>query len=224
MVLLKEFDFDLPEYPEKRKLFRLQTRCITSLFERLFEKYKTEGCWKILIECVEKIVKVDYRDLLGVYTIQIQFSPESFFSLSNFEKKQQTLELLMKGIESLVLQTGWDIMPFEHANQACKDLNLTNEWLWKKPVISPSKKFMAEVMAEHELEFCHINVIIRDRKKNEILREKIISEVPHEFAFARHLGHLSWVSENEVILQNQNKDRIWRVNIRQLYLQGDRVF
>lgn len=140
-MLLKEFDLDLPyivdqenvnsiiknqkcEYNEaikldyelnwkwKRRSFRLETRCITAMYERLFGKYKTKDCWKVLIECVDHISDERIVNISGVCSVPIQFSLNEFGVKSELEKKRTTLRLLMDGIEKLTIYNNWDVKPF----------------------------------------------------------------------------------------------------------------
>lgn len=103
-MIIKEFDLDLPYFPnqekiksimrekgltdidaswldyeenwkDKRRNFRLDTRCMTAMFERLFEKMKTKDCWKILVECVQTIT---YQISEFANINQVDTSPEKF--------------------------------------------------------------------------------------------------------------------------------------------------
>ncbi|QLG40321.1 hypothetical protein HW560_20875 [Paenibacillus sp. E222] len=116
-MYLKEFDLDIPyivddeniesiikkqkcEYHEatkldyelnwkwKRRSFRLETRCITAMYERLFGKYKTKDCWKVLIECVENISDERIVNDSGVCSVPIQCSLNDFDAKSELEKKR----------------------------------------------------------------------------------------------------------------------------------------
>ena len=49
-------DYEL-NWKEKRRDFQLMTRCMTSMVSRLLPKIKTEDCWKIIIECSEKVCR-----------------------------------------------------------------------------------------------------------------------------------------------------------------------
>ena len=213
MAYLKEFELSAPtESKEQRRAFKLQTRCVTSLYERLFEKYKTDKCWKILIECVGEVKKAKFRDLLGVYTVQVQFDFEFFYSLQEIEKKELALETLMAGIKKITEELDWDDEPFCRTYKAVKEQNYVNHWIWKKPVKSPSKKYSAEVLCEHEVELVNISIVVRNKDGEEVSKTKVITEQPDEFAFARHLGKLEWSSNSKIKLVNKKKDKSWDVD------------
>ncbi|PQP81569.1 hypothetical protein C0Q44_17795 [Paenibacillus sp. PCH8] len=123
-MYLKEFELDLPyivddkniesimkkqkcEYNEatkldyelncrwKRRSFSMETRCITAMYERLFGKYKTKDCWKVLIECVENISDKRIVNDSGVCSVPIQFNLNEFSKKNDLEKKKITLRLLI---------------------------------------------------------------------------------------------------------------------------------
>ncbi len=48
-----------------------------------------------------------------------------------------------------------------------------------------------------------IFLCIFQRDGTQVLLEKVISEQPDEFAYAKHLGELTWVSDFEVALINK---------------------
>lgn len=231
-MYLKEFDLDIPyivddeniesiikkqkcEYHEatkldyelnwkwKRRSFRLETRCITAMYERLLGKYKTKDCWKVLIECVENISDERIVNDSGVCSVPIQFSLNDFGAKSELEKKKTTLRLLMDGIEKLALSNNWDIKPFQDIALQIEQLGYVNEWTWKKNIKSPNKKYNAKVICHHNVESMDIFISILQRDGTQVLLEKVISEQPDEFAYARHLGDLKWVSDFEVALINK---------------------
>lgn len=73
---------------------------------------------------------------------------------------------------------------------------------------------MAEVLIEHEVNSCDISLVIYDRDHQEIKREKLISELPDEWAYARHLGKLTWESKTRVSLTNKKGDRAWHLDLQ----------
>ena len=239
---LKQFDLDLPYIPdenkinsimneknclrdeatkmdyeanwkEKRRKFSLETRNISAMFERLFVKMKTKDCWKILVECVDHIREERVLNFSGVYTVQVKFSYDNFLNSDDYEKRQKTLELIMEGIKIIAKSEGWDLEPFETVFSKILEANYTNEWIWKKAVKSGGKKYSAEILCQHGVKSIEIYIILRDKKGYEIDREKVISELPHEFAYAKHLGELKWVSDSEIALVNKKGDNSWVVKL-----------
>ncbi|WP_315792603.1 hypothetical protein [Paenibacillus sp. BIC5C1] len=244
-MLLKEFNLDLPyivdqdsvnliiknqkcEYKEaikldyelnwkwKRRSFRLETRCITAMYERLFGKYKTKDCWKVLIECVDNISDKRIVNDSGVCSVPIQFSLNDFGVKSELEKKKATLRLLMDGIEKLTIYNNWDVKPFREIALQIEQLGYVNEWIWKKTIKSPNKLYNAKVICHHTVESLDIFISIEHPDGTQILLENVISELPDEFAYARHLGELKWLSDFEVALINKKGDEKVSVTLEQI--------
>lgn len=243
-VYLSEFDLDLPyiaddvkinaimneknclrneatkldyekNWKDKRLQFRLETRNISAMFERLFGRMETKDCSKILVECVDEVKQERVLNFLGVYTVQVKFNYNNFSSSDDHQKKQEALDLLVEGIKIVAENESWNIEPFETVYSKIREANYTNEWVWKKPVKSRDKKFSAEVLCQHGVESIHIYIVLRDKNGAELDRKKVISELPDEFAYAKHLGAIKWISDNEVALVNKKGDKTWTVNFQQ---------
>lgn len=207
-----KIDYDL-NWKGKRRSFRLETRCVTALYERLFGKMKTDDCWKILIECVENINEERILNLSGVVTAQVEFSIDNFSSLSEYEKKSTTLYLLMKGIERISSSNGWAFEPFREISSQIEQTGYLNEWVWEKAVKSPTKEYYAEVICQHNVCSMDISIMIRKKDGVEIQRNLVIFELPDEFAYSKHLGKLRWLSDNEVALINKKDDTMVSITI-----------
>lgn len=232
---LKEFDLDLPyiavedkikflmeeknctrneaskldyeeNWKDKRRTFRLETRCMTAMFERILGKVKTDDSWKILIECVEDTKEQKVLNLSGVLTTQVKFDYKGFIAGDEYQKKQKTLCSLFNGIKIIAKVKGWNTETFRTAYLQIQNNDYSNEWIWKKPVKSPNNRFSAEVFCQHGVKSMDISIIFKDKKGKEIDRKKVISELPDEFAYARHLGELKWVSNSEITLVNKKGD------------------
>lgn len=59
-------------WKEKCRKFSLETRCITSMFARLFSGFKTQNEWKILVQCCDEVFDervLSYEALFDVYVL-----------------------------------------------------------------------------------------------------------------------------------------------------------
>ena len=122
----------------------------------------------------------------------------------------------MNGIKKVSNEYGWDTKIFEDVYNQIIQLNYENMWQWKKAVCSPSRKYKAELILEHEIPYIHFNLIIKD-KNNEILTERILlSEIPDEYSYAYHLGKLKWLSNYEIALINRLNSRMIVVNLENI--------
>ncbi len=242
-MFLREFDLDLPyiadenkiiaimdeknylrseaikmdyeeNWKEKRRKFNLETRNVSAMFERLFGKIKTRDCWKILVECVDYIKEERVLNFSGVYTVQVKINYNSFSESDDYQKKQKALEILMEGIKIIAEKENWNIEPFETVYSRIREANYTNEWVWKKPVKSEDKKFSAEVLCQHGVESIEIFIVLRNKNGAELDRKKVISELPDEFVYAKHLGEVKWISDNEVALVNKKGEKTRTANLK----------
>ena len=178
-MILKEFDLDLPfcknenyinslikagktrevatkmdyneNWKEKRLLLRKESRCMTAMFERLFPRYKTRDCWKLLIELVEINPDPKIYTAGGIYTIQVQHPFTTFIASSEYQKKKMTIELLFKGIQVICCEKNWEIPIFRNTMDLIIQADYVNEWAWKKPIKSPNRELTAQVICRHEV-------------------------------------------------------------------------
>lgn len=211
-------DYEL-NWKWKRREFSLQTRCITALFSRLLGYINTSDCKKIVVKCVPEIhgkKTVTYPD--GFCDVQIKFDYNAYTTLDDFDKKKASLEALMDGIRTVAEEKKWIIEPFESVYDRIKEIRYKNEWVWKKPIKSPDNNAIASVLLQHEISEITISIIISNKSGDELFRKKIMSELPDEWNYARHLGEIKWVSEYEVVLINKKKDEEWLVNTKDLLL------
>lgn len=243
-MLLKDFELDFPYAPEKetlmklmgdsstkelekkagtppewkwiRRKFSLETRCVSAMLARLFGKLKTDGCRKIIVECVDIVTNEGVRNLLGVFVVQVKFNFIDFMSLSDYEKKCYSLRLLKEGIEKIAQFKGWPLTPFETVFAKIIEADYTNEWMWYKPVKSPDGQHTAEILCQHEVKSMNIFMVIKDKKGVEVGKKLLISDQPHEFAYAQYLGDIVWLSDVLVALLNKEGDQSGELDIRQL--------
>lgn len=199
-------------WKQKRRNFNLETRCITSMFERLLNKFKTDDCEKIIVECVDKLNSDNIINHLGVYIAQIEFDYDNFIKKSNYEKKVEALKLLMLGITKVAKLKSWDINTFKEVEDKIILLNYVNEWDFKKPVKSPNKKYTAEVLCKHEVDKFEISLMIKDLNQNIIKYNSLIKE-PNEFAYAQYLGKVEWVDNNNICLYDKKGNTAITINL-----------
>ncbi|ERJ11072.1 hypothetical protein [Haloplasma contractile] len=210
----KKIDY-VQTWKDKRRIFNLHTRCMTAMYERLFSKYKNSKCQKIIVECVDTLSEEkNIINYLGTYTVQVKFEYNRFVRKSNYEKKVKALKLLISGIEKIVKFNDWNIGPFLDTRDQIINYNYENEWLFKKPLVSPNKKYIAEVICIHEVDNFIIKLVVKDLKNN-LIKYDSIYEKPHEFAYAKHLGKLEWKSETDVCLINRDGTIVSVVSIKE---------
>jgi hypothetical protein len=76
--------------------------------------------------------------------------------------------------------------------------------------------YNAKVICHHKIENLDIFISIIHSDGTQILLKKVISELPDEFAYTRHLGELQWISDFEVALINKKGDEKVSVTLEQI--------
>lgn len=144
-----KLDYEL-NWKEKRRQIQLMTRCMTSMIERIIPRITTKDCWKILIECVEKPLRNEAINLLGVYSVQVFFDINKFLGMNSLEKKQYVVNKIREGISKLSQYNSFDVGEIQKACNKIVDSNYVNEWFWNKPV--KSKQVSVQIKVLHEVE------------------------------------------------------------------------
>lgn len=201
-------------WKEKRIKFRDEIRCIAGMYLHHLGKFQTQETKKLMINCVERISSIDVQTTSDGFTeIEVEFDYIAYEKLDNEQKKKMILEKLYDGVRKVGAVYEWDITILNKAYQSVIESNYKNDYVWKQKT-SPSRKYIAEVFCQHELDKYIVTMSIKARDTHKLLNSEILFiERPNEFAFVRNLGNLNWISNTEVILINKNKTKQWLVSI-----------
>ncbi|MGN0245371.1 MAG: hypothetical protein ACI4DK_05350 [Lachnospiraceae bacterium] len=222
-MILKEIEMDLPyvrddnqenlsddaikldyelNWKEKRRQIQLMTRCMTSMIERIIPRITTKDCWKILIECVEKPLRKEGINLLGVYSVQVFFEINKFLAMNSLEKKQYVVNKIREGISKLSQYNSFDVEEIQKACNKIVDSNYVNEWFWNKPV--KSKQVSVQIKVLHEVESVSIYMVFKDSIKNVYEEKFLVEDIPDERVYSKYLGKLEWISVRTARLSTKN--------------------
>ncbi|WIG44629.1 hypothetical protein [Bacillus toyonensis] len=202
---------------EDERFFK-ETRCITSLYSRLLPKIERDFEKGILINCVDDMnvlsewEKTQYM-LPEYITFFLEFNGEKYFSLSsNQEKKEMALNIVHSGIIKIAEQYNWELDELQEVNQKIIDLNYNNQYIYKKKT-SPNKKYICNIICEHEVSYVDICLEIRCKKSNMLIKkERLFRErETYETAFSSHIGKLFWQMNHKVILMDSLSRDGWRI-------------
>ena len=196
-----KLDYEL-NWKEKRRKFQLMTRCMSSMLERIIPRIVTKDCWKILIECVEKLPREECTNLLGVYSVQVLFEINEFFEMNCLEKKQYIIKKIKEALRKLSRD---DILDVAAICKACDEIvasNYVNEWLWKKPVRLKHKS--VQIKVSHEVEHVTIYMAFKDSIANAYEERLLITDIPDERVYTKYLGKLEWLTEREAMLSTRS--------------------
>lgn len=197
-------------WKEKRREFQLMTRCVTSMIERIMKPIETKDCWKILIECVENLENKDYKNLLGVYVIQVKINLEMFYKVDDYSKKEIMVEIILKGINQLSKSVSFNLNNFTDACMKIIANNYVNEWTWKR--IKINNKIL-DIRIEHEIN--ELNIIMLIILGNGIAEKKetVIKTIPDERIYSQYLGKLVRLSKREVVLIDKSGNEVVRLEV-----------
>lgn len=210
--LALKIDYDFNWKVPIRRRFLLETNCIVSMFLRLLGRYKNRDCKKIVVDCVNKLTNKGGTEI-GICLIEQIVDYNRFFLLDDKEKKRFTLNVIKQTISKIAQEKGWDKSSFEEVYNKIIEQDYKNYWIWGKKIKSPSKLYSAEVYLEHEVKNIEIYIIIRNKQGDLIKKQLVITELPDEYAYVKHLGKIIWLSDNEVQLINRDDDMKWNVQL-----------
>lgn len=198
---LRELDLDLPHDVAHRHEFRLQTRCITRLYERCFPGLTVDRAWKVLVECVERVEQPEIRDLLGVFVAQVPFDWAGWKRATPLARKKMALASLQEGVRRVVADKHWPEAPFERAFEGVVERAYVNELTWPaKPKATPDRKHKACLFCRHDLDVFRAWLVISDKGGKEVARELAFEVEPSDHAFVARMGKLEWRSNHQVVL------------------------
>ena len=123
-------------WKDLRRAFVYESKCMTSMVERLFKPVITQDCWKINIECVDTIGNPAIMNLLGVYTVQVLFDFSSYESSSPLEQKKMLLGALLKRGKARVFRELF--IPCSLIEDVVNEIeknDYENSWEWKRKKI-----------------------------------------------------------------------------------------
>ena len=183
-------------WKEKRIRFRLNTRCMTSMIERLIFPIKGMSFWKILIECVRHKTYDGYKNLLGVCVIQYEFNYADFYDLSDEEKKKQTVKIVLNSLNE-INELRDVYVKIKNSVYVIESNNYINRWYWNRKAKSGNNT--AQLLIIHNVNEVELHIVITDKDK--IIIDKIIATLnPDERAYMKFFGEIGWKSPNEVFL------------------------
>ena len=136
-------------WKDRRNAFIYESKCMTSMVERLFKPVVTKDCWKIIVECVDTISNPAIMNLLGVYTVQVLFDFSSYKTLSPLEQKKLLLEALVKGVKRVFQELSIPCSLIEDVVNEIEKNDYENSWVWKRKKIQSTTY---SIQVEHQLD------------------------------------------------------------------------
>lgn len=198
-------------WKQKRMLFRDQVRCIASLYTFMLGRFPTERSKKIIINCVEFPKDGVQTTVDGFTEVSVKLDIDSYFSLSDFDKKPLILKIIDEGIVKVASEYSWERDVFNRITAEIKERDYVNEYVWAQKS-SPDRKYMAEVFCTHDIDYFSATLNIKDKKSGDLVKtKKVLQERPHELIFTQYLGDLKWVSDRTLAMTYRGRKTQWLV-------------
>lgn len=129
-------------WKDQRRAFVYESKCMTSMVERLFKPVVTKDCWKIIVECVDTISNLAIINLLGAYTVQVLFDFSSYESSSPLEQKKMLLGALLKGVKHVFQELSIPYSLIEDVVNEIDKNDYENSWEWKRKKIQSTTYYV----------------------------------------------------------------------------------
>jgi len=216
---LAEFGLESGWGMETRLPFRLQTKCMTSMWARILPRVETKDCWKILIECVPEVKDTRILNLLGAYTVECRCDVPSFLAETSSERKCRWIsDVIHESATRVAAAHGWDVAAFAATHRDIERAHFVNLWHWRKPLRSPSRKMFAEIACHHRLDAMVLTLNIRayspESAQDPPLATAHIEADTGELGYARLLGRLRWDDARRASLYGKDGARVLTASVR----------
>lgn len=187
-------------WKDLRRAFVYESKCMTSMVERLFKPVVTKHCWKIIVECVDTISNPGIMNLLGVYTVQVLFDFSNYESSSPLEQKKLLLEALLKGVKRVFEELSIPYSLIEDVVNEIEKNDYENSWEWKRKKIQST---IFSIQVEHQLD--KVDLFWKIEQKDKSIRQLIQSYPAHEMDYGAKLGKLEAKGNFLYLLDKENE-------------------
>ncbi len=191
-----------------------QTECICNLVMKHWKPKVKGPFWKLQIQCFDKkdaFKKVEYPK--GTIHVELcYFNYKEFFKADNLRKKIMTLDAIEKTVPKYLEEYNLPIEGFEAACEKVRKLEFVNEKRWAR-AISP-ERLIGEVIGVFDPLDYKFYFVVKDTKKNVILKKLFEAELPSAFfAFIGYSGKLEWTDLNTLVY-TAPKQFVYTLNIK----------
>lgn len=131
--------------------------------------------------------------------------------MNDYQKKQYAITKILEALNVLEAKKQYDLEKVKKACEIIIQNDYVNEWYWKKSLRHKHK--VAQVKVLHNVDFVSIYIIVSDNQEKRVKEVLAIQEKPDEWFYAKYLGTLQWVSDNEVQLISKEKEIVAKVLI-----------
>lgn len=200
--------------------FNHEGNCTTSLYR----EHLTETSRIPRISMIEVELRVDDCDPnvnwenQGPTEFHIKWHyaiPETHFLETAFRRKKRMLDLTHAVVSWVADRAGWRTGCCDIAYRKCIEQELQNQFFWPRDrrVMSPNRQLFARVFWDFGLEDIKLDLVIENRKGEELHRKRIGTLLAGDWFLFHALHTLKWKSNRAVVLESKNKLDRWEIKL-----------
>lgn len=196
----------------KRRKLQLESRCLSSMLERLFST-KKYAFWKIIVNLVENRHSHEPKNLLGVLNVEEPIVYSEYNSKDDKAKLAFLLNSMKRAIEAVEENYPGIYAPFSLAADKIIKADFSNSWCWKNRLMNPSKTMYADLYIEHTTKSAICTAIIKKKHGEMLIPAQLFSTTPDEREYARYLGKAIWIDDSTLQLVDKNGSAVCSITI-----------
>lgn len=182
--------------------FFLETKCITTFFERIYDEKISAPFERILVECHKRKTELDYVIIDKLCTVNVLFDYDAYKSLCYEEKKKIILNTLMRGIKILAEIFTWDIQQFENVEKHIIDANYINQWIWKT-IQHKATETRVDLVCSVDQDSFRLTANLYDKHNEIICSKDVITDSPDSYFYQRYFGKTKWKGNSTLEIYNK---------------------
>lgn len=207
------------KWKNKRIKFMNESEMLCEMIRKKLPKISTDKTWKLVVHCMSEEDYTPYCYNYDICEISVAFDFQKYNSSCDEDKVYLQLEALQKAI-NYANEVG--VRDYEPILKICEELKTKrfskNVSVWKTKRIS--KEYTAYIVLEHTLTNLNIFVKLKNKRGEVVYKKLIVQDEPSPICYHMKLGSIEVTSDNEIVLYNKLKTKVYRVSIpTDIYIQ-----
>lgn len=222
IAIYKKYDKGSVVYKKSDEIyeFHIQTLCITEhLMDLIYRKIMIDGNKRRIILYLfpfESVIwQEDEIDDIVIF-LSTNFDFTTYYSSSDFVRKQMIANVLELNLFELFHSKGWDTKSLAEAFLRLKDDNYAFITTPRKIWVSPDKRYSLKFKVYWDLNQVVFEALLyKYRTKTEVLRQEFIKTKPFDACRYYVLSNVKWISNHafESYIIEDNKKKEYRIEV-----------
>ncbi|NDV97045.1 hypothetical protein D0T84_19350 [Dysgonomonas sp. 521] len=192
------------------------------MYEFYFSPIRTDGVSQLRVLVVDALTEQVKQSLYSLDDVYAVLDWNAYTCLSSSgEKSAFLMDIIQNKIVAHVKDRGWELSSFEIAYNKIRKKNYQFREYYKKSILSPDKKYKAQVYFEYDYEKNATFVDFSDKKGNPINR---VQFTPGGYSvISESIGAMRWLDSNHVIVYYMGVTKLGREhanNMRDYWVIG----